>query len=245
MTKKVLCLDVGNTRVKWGVCALEDVEISQQGVTDQFVQAVNDFERLTPMPVWVSTVAAEDVNEQIRCWFKKNWDQEINVLQSEPEFEGLQNAYVKPEELGVDRWLAMIAARKMFKTNFCVVDAGTATTIDMVDAAGKHKGGLIMPGLTLMMRALSQNAAKIGQTEGNYRILADNTNDAVTSGIMSSWLGGIEKALQALIEQNAECVVVLTGGDARRINLNGIDNVVHKNELVLLGVGWVARNRYA
>ena len=63
--------------------------------------------------------------------------------------------------MGVDRWVAMIGARSEFRGGLCIVDAGTAVTIDAIDKNGNHLGGQIIPGLALMSNALSFGASDI------------------------------------------------------------------------------------
>ncbi len=245
MIDKVLCLDIGNSRIKWGVCELSTLVMSQQGVAKELDQVVDALSHISVMPVWVSSVASTDLNDVFSKWFDENWQQCLNFIKSVAEFKGLLNAYEVSGNLGVDRWLAMVAARSLSRDDYCVIDAGTALTIDVVNSIGEHQGGLIMPGLSLMGEALSKAAANIDQAAGKQKTLANNTVDAVTSGIMTSWLGGIEKALSEIRQKLPGCVVFVTGGDAEKVKLINIDNVVYNNDLVLLGVGLVARNHYA
>ena len=245
MIDKVLCLDIGNSRIKWGVCELATLDMSHRGVAKELGQAGDGFSDISPMPVWVSSVASRDVNDSVSQWFEENWRQRLNFIKPEPEFKGLKNAYKVSEDLGVDRWLAMVSARSFSSGDYCVIDAGTALTIDVVSSTGEHQGGLIMPGLSLMAVALSAGTANINQVIGKQKTLADNTVDAVASGIMTSWLGGIEKALSEVRQKHPGCVVFVTGGDAEKVKSINIDNVVYNNDLVLLGVGLKARDHYA
>ena len=245
MIDKILCLDIGNTRIKWGVCELAQFNISYQGVAEEMSQLAGELSALSPMPVWVSSVGSKDVNDSVLQWFDENWRQQANFINSEPEFKDLKNAYRVSEDLGVDRWLAMVAARNLIDDDFCVIDAGTALTIDAVRSTGEHLGGLIMPGLSLMAAALSKGTANIDQAAGKQHTLAGNTIDAVASGIMTSWLGGIEKALSELTQKLPGCTVFVTGGDAEKVKSININNVVYNNDLVLLGVGLKARDHYA
>lgn len=242
---KVLCLDIGNSRIKWGVCNLSTLDMSFQAVANDFNQAVDGFSQFSVMPVWVSSVGSADVNDSFSQWFDENWQQRLNFIKSESEFKGLINAYEVSEDLGVDRWLAMLAVRNLTADDYCVIDAGTAVTIDVVCSTGEHQGGLIMPGLSLMGKAISKAAANIHQVAGKQQTLANNTVDAVTSGIMANWLGGIEKALSEIRQILPGCVVFVTGGDAEKVKSINVGNVVYNNDLVLLGVGLKARDHYA
>src|SRR5690606_2659551 len=86
------------------------------------------------------------------------WSVPIEAVSARPEGFGVINAYAAPERLGADRWLALIAARRIEPGAVCVVDCGTAITIDVMHADGVHLGGLIMPGLGFTRRMLVEAA---------------------------------------------------------------------------------------
>ena len=73
----------------------------------------------------------------------------------------MTSGYRDPERLGVDRWLALIAARERSKQPTVIVDAGSACTIDLLDSEGRHLGGYILPGLTAMGEALVRGTHQI------------------------------------------------------------------------------------
>jgi type III pantothenate kinase len=123
------------------------------------------------------------------------------------------NCYEYPERLGVDRWMVMIGARQITEGPCCVIDAGTALTIDMIHGNGKHLGGLIVPGLSLMFGCLESGTAIPGYAEQ----LSDNnlgcsTNTAIQLGCLRALAGVVEKTLHdtGLVDPK----VLLTGGDA-------------------------------
>jgi len=111
----------------------------------------------------------------------------------------------------------MIAVTDCFSSPFCVADCGTAITIDAVDKDGKHKGGVILPGLTLMRTAINANtdAIEIEQLDDHVEIFGKNTQQAVSAGINYSATALIETVYHAL-EKEADLDVkcILTGGDA-------------------------------
>jgi type III pantothenate kinase len=143
------------------------------------------------------------------------------------------NAYDDPARLGADRWAALIGARGWHAGPALVVMAGTATTIDVLDAAGRFRGGLILPGLDLMRQALARNTAGLPQASGTYRDLPTNTDDAIESGILMATLGAIERmAARACRPVSADFCVLLSGGAADllaphiELPLMRIDNLV-------------------
>lgn len=243
----ILCLDVGNTRLKWCRFRLHDLSANASGSIDN-VSVVSidgidaEFNQLAKTPVLISHVSSALLKKQLIDWFVKNWHIEPYFIETVSEYDGLKNGYKIPGDLGVDRWLAMLSAKKISKKAFCVIDAGTAITIDVVDKDGVHQGGVIMPGKGLMLRALTKNTANIGQLEGRVSVLADNTADAVMTGVVASVLGGVDRVLEEIKDQWPDVEIIITGGDAELFEHN---NWLTVTDLVLKGVGLVAQNEYA
>ena len=100
--------------------------------------------------------------------------------------------------MGVDRWLAMLGAREREKGKFCVIDAGSALTIDIVNAAGQHEGGYIIPGAALMERALLLDTDRVRFVEEVGYNLAPGTSTAaaVRHGTVLAQSGAISLAIK-------------------------------------------------
>lgn len=254
----VLCVDVGNTRLKWGVCDLSDISFIETGfelnsaelLTDVFL---SELESYKSMPVWVSMVASSDIREQLSGWFKRYWGVEVQYINAAFDTDKKLNAYKVKEDFGVDRWLALVAAQRRYHKNYCVLDAGTAVTVDLVGGDGKHCGGAIMPGKKLLLAALNKGTAGIGVDSNEIKPLmtsmASCTDDGVFSGVMLSLVGGVERVIKNIKTEHADMIFVLTGGDAELIEGamrigSDIDIKIEKN-LVLEGVGVIAREKYA
>ncbi len=155
---------------------------------------------------------------------------------------GVTNRYARPSQLGADRWAALIAAWRrsastdLFPPACVVVNAGTAVTVDALDAEGVFRGGLILPGMRLMLQALAENTSGLKASPGEYRDFPDNTSDALYSGAMQAICGAVEQ-MRRLIDTNpAQVRVYLSGGAAPEIvrHLNPPVEVVEN--LVLEGV---------
>ena len=247
MSDSVLCLDVGNTNLKWSRCRLRDMHMEISGCVDN-VQSITldsieaEFGQLEMIPVWISHVSTSGVRQLLIRWFKDRWDVNPRFIEAVAEYDGLKNSYMSPDDLGVDRWLAMLSVKEITKNDFCVIDAGTAVTIDVVDKKGVHQGGVIMPGKGLMLQALVSNTSNIKQPKGELAILADNTADAVMTGVIASLIGGVDRVLEDVGKRYPEIEVFLTGGDAELFKHN---NWIAVTDLVLRGVGLVAQNEYA
>src|SRR5262249_50802807 len=117
---------------------------------------------------------------------------------------GVRCAYADPSRLGVDRWVAVLAAHHLAPGAACVIDAGTAVTFDAVDARGQRLGGLILPGPRLLASALDRNTDAIGATHApgarplGLDLLGKDTDTAVGNGAMLALTGALERAIAAV-----------------------------------------------
>ena len=123
--------------------------------------------------------------------------------------------------MGVDRWLAVLAAYGEWQQACLIVDCGSAVTVDMVDNDGRHRGGYIAPGIQLMRRALFRDtdAVKVAAlTPGSQVDPADNTADAVNRGLLLMVVGLVTEAHRWLMtECKTPVAVVVTGGDGEPV----------------------------
>lgn len=200
-----LLLDIGNSRVKavlhqaGSFMLLPDHQaatISQYGISAVFCASVASDER-------IDTVRQETGLLQVP------W----RIVHSEATKSGLRSQYTEPNLLGVDRWLAMLAAIKLWPAqSLLVVDAGTALTLDWVDASGQHLGGWIIPGFRLQQQAVIGQTAKVFNNSMQHAQLAlgTDTSSCLQNGCLSAAVAVI---LHGFSLQNAT-KVVLTGGDA-------------------------------
>lgn len=208
----ILCLDAGNTRLKFGVVAGDDWLLQ-----DALDYATLD-ELHARLPQGVSrivacNVAGESVRSRIEA-LAADLALPLDWLTGSADACGVRNGYDRPPQLGADRWAALIGARALHPGQAVVVMAGTATTIDALDAAGQFRGGLILPGLSLMRAALARNTADLPHAAGHYRALPTNTDDAIVSGAIHATLGAIER-IQGLAGKDALCL--LSGGAAAEL----------------------------
>ncbi len=213
-----LLLDIGNTRIKFAMDTGQGLSAAQAvvhaGEIPREVLEELVFET-PPNDIWVSCVAGPLMQEAVLAWADDVWDLEPNFVTSEAEACGVSNAYGQPDNLGVDRWLAVIAAHHRGAGAACVVDAGTCLTFDAVDATGQHLGGLIAPGVT------SQRSTVWGRTQVRaethdlqLKALAKSTNDAVSFGTLHGPIGLIERVLGQVQEVTPVERLLLTGGEA-------------------------------
>jgi type III pantothenate kinase len=213
-----LLIDSGNTRLKWAV--LQDGKLMpSHALVNQLLtrhELIAAWKRLTPERIAIACVGNALLLELVRTVALELWPSiDIIDVKSQAHAFGVHNAYRQPEKLGVDRWLALVAVHNLHHQPACIVDCGTAITVDLIDADGNHQGGLISPGLTLMKRSLAAGTGALLFDETNYVAgPADFTAAAIYSGTLAAAVGLIEHVLSRLANP---MLVILTGGDAELI----------------------------
>ena len=215
----LLCLDCGNTRLKWGLWSRE-----QKCWLKQEACLLSDIARLKadlaslpgvlrPSGMTGCIVAASPVRLALEGIAQ---ELSIHLHWNESRYSqcGVTNGYEEAARLGADRWAALIGAHHLQAATPClVVNAGTATTVDHLDASGYFQGGLILPGLDLMRRALARETAQLPLAGGDFHALPRNTHTAITSGCLQATAGAIERMFRPLAGTPG-AVCLLSGGSA-------------------------------
>lgn len=143
--------------------------------------------------------------------------------------------------MGVDRWLAIQPVWTRLRAPFCLVDCGTATTIDIVDDRGVHRGGWIMPGLNAARDGLLARAPQLRRAPPERSVLpmpAHDTAQGMADGLLLQQAGGIARACRmaaAVPDLNADPALILTGGAAAPLQ-SLIDGARLEPDLVLHGL---------
>lgn len=201
-----LLLDIGNTREKAAL-------VKQGKVTALPQLAPENLAKLSLKAVYYASVASQEkvaVIKQLLGLEDLPWRQ----VHADAQAYGVTSVYQQPQTLGVDRWLAMLGAQLLFpSTSTLIVDAGTAVTLDWLDARGQHQGGWIIPGLKMQQHAVVKNTAKVFNSEMfNGRLEpGEDTVTCLQNGCLASVLGAIRLAWQ----QNPSQKLLLTGGDSK------------------------------
>lgn len=214
-----LLIDMGNTRLKWALTTAGQIMPGSPLVNERISrqELVGLWKGIyRPRRLAISCVSANPLLELVQSVARELWrNVDIIVVKSQAQAFGVISAYRQPEKLGVDRWLSLVAVWQEDQSPACIVDCGTAITVDLIDADGRHHGGLICPGLTLMKKSLGQGTEALPFSETDYAVgLADFTEAAIHSGTLMAAIGLIEKVLA---KQPANLRLVLTGGDAKLI----------------------------
>jgi type III pantothenate kinase len=243
---KALLLDVGNTRLKWGV--LEDDRIRRTGhiamqkIRDEGLGVLTSRLPRSVDSVQVSNVAGATFATRLSGVIGMHCECDVHFAKSVRQACGIRNGYRHPRRLGVDRWVAMIGAWAEFESACVVVDAGTAVTIDAIDDEGRHLGGQIIPGVRLMFDALAASTSDIPAVSRQMSattgldMFGDTTSKAVQHGAWNAVTGAIDRAITTLRSNAYDPAVVLTGGDASRMLKALGTEPLHRPHLVLQGL---------
>ncbi|HIP52737.1 MAG TPA: type III pantothenate kinase [Chromatiales bacterium] len=238
-----LLVEIGNTRLKWA-WRFEGGRTPQKAVVHDGrlpVEARREWSAEgSPARVLVANVAGPEMEDTLHRWVLETWRLEPRFLLSRAEQMGVVSAYQEPQTLGIDRWLALIAAHRAYPETLLIVDAGSAVTLDVLDAEGGHRGGFILPGLKMAHRALMANAAlpSTSLMEATDELGTD-TLSAISNGMTHGVVALIEKMVASLAKEG-EMKTVMTGGDASRLlSLLSCPIRLHP-ELVMEGLALVA-----
>lgn len=219
-------LDVGNSAVKWATLSAGGLSPQQSLLyqRENFSQVLEQLAltiRDNLKAVWISNVVGAEIAELLTQWIRAKWDISPIFAKSVEKSTGITNGYIIPAQLGVDRWLALLAARQLAEGQLSIADCGTAVTLDILSAENQHLGGLIMPGLGLMQHSLRTNAHALKPFAENFQLptesmvtLARDTATAVVLGTHYAVVGWLEYTLSALDKQYGYSRLLLTGGNA-------------------------------
>jgi type III pantothenate kinase len=242
-----LLLDIGNSRLKWGL--LKDGTISRTGnfthekILEQGLAVIaRKLPRGTDRAI-ACNVAGQKFATSLTGFIASHNGHELQFVRSQAKAFGVKNAYRQPSRLGVDRWVAMIGARASCDAACLIVDAGTALTIDALDANGRHLGGQILPGIMLMADALGRNTSdlpksrrRISNRDGTAQVFARSTSAAIAQGAIGAAAGAVERALRVLRDKAGKPALLLTGGDATLLQQSLDEAAQLRPHLVLEGL---------
>lgn len=231
---KILAIDAGNSRIKWGW--FEDVHWKTQSwLATAESGELHRVWKPYPQPerIVVSNVAGDAVRGKIEAALTQLFHAAPAWVTSRKQQCGVVSSYNAPEQLGPDRWAALIGAWHRFHGPCIVVGAGTTVTVDALSGEGVFLGGLIVPGFELMRESLARNTAQLELQDGDYHYFPDNTANAITSGAINALCGAVERMLR-FMQETGEVMpcIVLSGGAAGlmegRLNarVEVVDNLV-------------------
>ena len=255
----MLAVDIGNSRIKWAIFHGDLIKDSgSSAYSHENFENELDSSCLPDSldSVMVSCVAGESIKNRFEKWGHKKSYTSIDFAISHKRQNGIVNSYLQAEKMGVDRWLAMVAAFREYASNeselICVIDCGTAITLDVLSSDGEHKGGLIMPGYQVMIQSLVQGTENIKQEkkgvleETKCTGLGNSTVDALVKGCGQIIVQGLSGIIDSYQKESAPGLCcILTGGDAQWVSAALAIENVHDPFLVLKGLNVVSKNQDA
>lgn len=256
MSAADLVIDIGNTRIKWALARDGVLLPDSHGArarADGLPLAA--WRQLQPARVALASVAdtarnGQACNDQadalpggeVAGRIGAALERPVWRARSRRRWQGLVCAYEDPARFGVDRWLALLAARQRRPgATVLVVSAGTALTLDLLHDDGDqawHRGGLIAPGLQAMQQGLFAAAPGLLRHRGGRAgsSLADNSADAIASGCLQAALGLVQAVRRR--HGGTAVPVLLAGGDAGHLAAHLAAPVQQTPALVLEGLAW-------
>jgi type III pantothenate kinase len=218
----MLLVDAGNTRVKWALAqdgAAPGDWLAHGAVVHADLDGLRGaWAGRSVTRAIVSNVAGAALRERLAALLARLWPAlQTEWFSAQAELAGLRNRYRNPTQLGADRFAAALGARTLAPGKALVVaTCGTATTVDAVSAEGEFLGGMILPGLGLMLGSLARGTAQLPDTSAQAQlppVFADNTEDAIRSGCISAQAGAIGRAVASLPAE----LCIVSGGAAGHV----------------------------
>jgi len=245
---RILAIDAGNTHVKWAwhdgsrwqAIGKESCEHFLADGQSESAKMLSDLGAQSDRAI-VCWVAGPEVREGLASRLSVF---DIRWVAPQPQAYGVTNGYDAPDQLGVDRWVNLVAARHLFQGRDCIVaSAGTALTVDALQADGRHLGGIIVPGMELQRDALAAGTAGVRAAAGKRDDFPRSTADAVHTGALLAMAGATERMRVRLQSRCGRGVLtVLTGGGAAELAPLLESPVSHVERLLFEGLLWIAEN---
>ncbi len=229
----ILCIDVGNTNIKYAVFDGEKLKFSFRVSTDLKRTSDEYGVQLVDM-LSFNHIGAQDICGGIFSSVVPSLDYTIEhmlgvyfgivPLQIAPGLKtGLKMRAENPREVGADRVVNNVAALKKYGCGkpMIVIDFGTATTFNILSAAGEFIGGVIAPGIKGSLESLSSGTAKLPRVEieAPKSVIATNTVTNMQAGIVFGWAGLVEYIVKRIKKElrTQEVLTVATGGFSETI----------------------------
>jgi type III pantothenate kinase len=222
-----IVVDVGNSRIKWGLCDAEKILKNASLPPDQPSAWLDQLKtwKITGKTQWIVAGVHPRRRDEFVAWVDQQGGGSDVTLLTSPQQLPLKVDVPEPDRVGIDRLLNAVAAnwRRHPKKPAFIVDAGSALTVDLVDDNGVFRGGAILPGLGLMAKSLHDHTALLPLVKLDARNVADfslpakSTSDAITGGILCAVVGGVRAAISKMlveVSMDDSYEVFFAGGDA-------------------------------
>lgn len=254
----MLVIDFGNSRFKWALFQGDDMQSHNVFAYDagSLMQDLNRQDLpLGDHKIVIGCVAGDTLKKQLAEYLVSRGSRNFYFVETQAKQCNVRNSYDEINNMGVDRWLAMIAAYnhpdRKSEEAVCVVDCGTAITIDVVASDGQHQGGLIMPGYQLVYKSLMSKTSDIQRSikseekmtiqplpeVASARVLGNSTKTCVDQGcaqLITQGIVGIVNQHKKSESGKLRCFV--TGGDGEWLSRAMGEGAINESFLVLHGL---------
>lgn len=245
--RDLLLIDIGNTNVKWAYADQAHIgELHRKpcgGIAGEaFAQTCWGADD-PPQRVFLSNVAGPDLEGVLVGWMRTHWGLSIDVARPTRQAVGVTNGYTDPSQLGIDRWLTLLAVHQKIPVAACIVDCGTAITLDVLTRTGEHLGGMILPGLDLMREGLlSRTQIPRVEDVDVECLLAKDTAMAVASAAAHSAAALVDRTMEQMRHKKiGPMKLICTGSDAEKLASLIQHPVQIERDLVVQGLHCLAR----
>lgn len=246
-----LLIDIGNSKIKWacddGQQLLYPDSVLHRG---RQAAAVAEFVAKLRQPFTGAVavnVAGREAGDAVAAALQQKFGIDLSFVATTKRCGEVTNGYRDHGQLGTDRWAAIVAAWNICRRPACVVDAGTAVTLDVIGEGGRHQGGIIVPGLRLMHNALHTETSDIrgfakrgNGADPGFGWVGRDTRTAVDRGVLFALHAIVEAAFRRLSAGGSAPAVLLTGGDAELLAPLLTSPAAHYPLLVLEGLRYLA-----
>lgn len=224
----LLAIDIGNTNSVYGVWnGAEWVGVWRRATApeeteDQLAVWLRGVFELSGLPFQVDAAICASVvpgmNKAIEL-LTERWLEVKAMFLTTGTQVGMEVCYEPPTAVGADRIANALAVLAMGAPPAVVVDFGTATTFDTIDAKGRYVGGVILPGVLISSQALAARTARLPQIElvAPEKAVGRTTVESLQSGVMLGYAGAIDSL--------AKRIKAELGGKARIISTGGLGNL--------------------
>jgi len=211
----ILLIDIGNSRTKY--VQLVEGKLSPSSGLDNKDFNVTYFAKhfAQTKKVVLANVAKSALTTELAAWCQSKGIS-FTQVHSEQQKNSLVSAYQQPTQLGIDRWLALLAATHLYpQQSVLIIDAGTATTVDLVASNGKHQGGWILAGIKALFNSILSHSTLVhAQSKADASLaFGSNTTDNVNNACWAATLGMINQAISQAQQLGSIDHIVLTGGN--------------------------------
>ena len=230
-----LCIDIGNTLVKFGVFDGDHMQYFNSIGSGDYLLIAGIFERYNIDSVIMSSVT--DIPDKLENIIKQK-SKIFIILENNTQLP-IENKYMTKESLGKDRLAGVVGASILYPgENLLVIDAGTAITYDIINNRSEYLGGNISPGILMRYKALHNYTGKLPLLDQikDYVTLGNNTKDAIISGVLQGVVMEMDGTIDQFLKDFPGLRVLVTGGDSGFFTKKLKNTIFVVQNLVLIGL---------